>query len=140
MATRDWTVSNSSRVIEKSKFTDLDLTFTSHPITGDITTKKDTDAIKRAVKNIVLTNHYERPFKPNFGSNLRGLLFELGTPTAYVRIKEAIADELNILEPRINVDHIQLNQMDNEVMISLFYSIKGDVGQQSVDFTVRRVR
>jgi len=119
MATRDWTTANSKRVSEESVFTDLDLNFVAHPLTGDITTKKDADAIKRAVKNIVLTNHYERPFKPNFGSNLRSMLFELGTPRAHVRIRQAIIEELDILEPRIRVQNLTLNQRDNEVNMTL---------------------
>ena len=140
MATRDWTTANSKRVSEESVFTDLDLNFVAHPLTGDITTKKDADAIKRAVKNIVLTNHYERPFKPNFGSNLRSMLFELGTPRAHVRIRQAIIEELDILEPRIRVQNLTLNQMENEVIITLFYTIVGGAETQSIDFSVRRVR
>tara|TARA_B100000287_G_scaffold167992_1_gene158505 strand:+ start:77 stop:499 length:423 start_codon:yes stop_codon:yes gene_type:complete len=140
MATRDWTTANSKRVSEESVFTDLDLNFVAHPLTGDITTKKDADAIKRAVKNIVLTNHYERPFKPNFGSNLRSMLFELGTPRAHVRIRQAIIEELDILEPRIRVQNLTLNQRDNEVNMTLFYTIVGGAETQSIDFSVRRVR
>ena len=139
MATRDWTTANSKRVSEESVFTDLDLNFVAHPLTGDITTKKDADAIKRAVKNIVLTNHYERPFKPNFGSNLRSMLFELGTPRAHVRIRQAIIEELDILEPRIRVQNLTLNQRDNEVNMTLFYTIVGGAETQSIDFSVRRV-
>ena len=140
MATRDWTTANSKRLSEKSISTDLDLSFVAHPITGDVTTKKDSDAIKRSIRNIVLTNHYERPFKPNFGANLRSMLFELGTPRAHVRIRQAIIEELEILEPRITVDELDLRQFDNEINVIIYYSIVGVAGQQNIDLTVSRVR
>ena len=75
MATRDYIKPNSSKVVVKNEFTDLDIMFTAHPISGDITTKKDSDAVMRSVRNILLTNNYERPFKPNFGADLRSQLF-----------------------------------------------------------------
>ena len=57
-------------------FKDLDLNFTIHPIRKDINTHKNEYAIINSVKNLVLTNHYERPFQPEIGSNIRRLLFE----------------------------------------------------------------
>ena len=72
-------VSQSKTVSNKNKYSDLDLFFNAHPITKDITVKTDTDAIKRSVKNIVLTNYYERPFKPSLGGGVRNLMFELNT-------------------------------------------------------------
>ena len=71
MASRDYTKPNSKTTSIKNEYSDIDIMFTAHPISGDITTKKDSDAVKRAVRNIILTNDYERPFKPNFGANLR---------------------------------------------------------------------
>ena len=74
---RDYTTPNSTNTAIKNEYSDLDILFTAHPISGDVTTKKDSDAVKRSVRNILLTNNYERPFKPNFGANLRAMLFEL---------------------------------------------------------------
>ena len=75
----DYVKTNSKNVAVKSTYKDLDLAFTAHPITGDVATKSDSDAVRRAVRNIVMTNYYERPFKPSLGGNIRGLLFELDT-------------------------------------------------------------
>ena len=58
----DYVVNKSKNVAIKEAYKDLDINFLAHPITGDVTTKTDSDAVKRAVKNIVLTNYYERPF------------------------------------------------------------------------------
>jgi hypothetical protein len=79
-------VNKSKNVAIKEAYSDLDLLFKAHPISGDVTVKTDADAVKRAVKNIVLTNYYERPFKPSLGGNIRGLLFELDTDRKLNRV------------------------------------------------------
>ena len=101
MASRDYTKPNSKTTSIKNEYSDIDIMFTAHPISGDITTKKDSDAVKRAVRNIILTNDYERPFKPNFGANLRAQLFELQGIGSKKRIASDISDALSALEPRI---------------------------------------
>ena len=65
---------NSSR--SNKTYSDLNLNFTKNPATKDVARLFDVQAIKRAVKNIILTNKYERPFNSDFGCNLRGFLFE----------------------------------------------------------------
>ena len=67
-------VNNAKVVATKNNYRDLDLLFKAHPITGDVTTRSDVEAVKRSVKNIILTNNYERPFKPGFGGSIRDLL------------------------------------------------------------------
>ena len=66
----------SSVVSRKRGFSDLNLKLTKHPIRKDIIPLKDDAAIKNAVKNLLISNFYERPFQPTLGANLRGLLFE----------------------------------------------------------------
>ena len=70
-------ISKAKVVTSPDVYSDLNLLFTAHPITKDVTRLLDADAVKRSVKNIVLTNYYERPFKPAFGGGIRNLLFEL---------------------------------------------------------------
>ena len=74
-STRDYTKPDSKINAFKDEYSDLDVMFVAHPISGDIAIKKDSEAVKRSVRNILLTNNYERPFKPNFGANLRARLF-----------------------------------------------------------------
>ena len=78
----------SSTIVSKNLWKDLDLLFRVHPVTGDVVTRTDVEAVKRSVRNIVLTNKYERPFKPNFGTSLRELLFELNTSRQLKRFRE----------------------------------------------------
>ena len=140
MARRDYTKSGASIVSNKESFSDLDLTFTAHPVTGDIVTKKDANAIRQSIKNILLTNHYERPFKPNFGADLRGMIFEANDPIIGQRIKERIIEEIKILEPRVGRASINVIQNDNTVNVNVAYTISGSSSVQEVEFTLSRVR
>tara|TARA_B100000927_G_scaffold219773_1_gene179801 strand:- start:1898 stop:2320 length:423 start_codon:yes stop_codon:yes gene_type:complete len=140
MATRDYTITGASIVSDKDSFADLDFSFTAHPVTEDIVTKKDANAIRQSVKNILLTNHYERPFKPNFGSNLRGMLFEANDPLMGHRIKESIVNALSILEPRIGRVAVDIVQRDNSVDVRVAYVIMGSASHQELEFSVSRVR
>tara|TARA_B000000557_G_C20524914_1_gene338022 strand:- start:17 stop:439 length:423 start_codon:yes stop_codon:yes gene_type:complete len=140
MATRDYSNSGASIVSDKDSFADLDLNFTAHPVTEDIVAKKDANAIRQSVKNILLTNHYERPFKPNFGANLRGMLFEANDPLMGHRIKESIVNALGILEPRIGRIAVDIVQRDNSVDVRVAYVIMGSASYQELEFSVSRVR
>jgi len=137
--TRDYTNPNAkTNAVEN--FSDLDISFVAHPISGDVAIKKDSDAIKRSVRNIVLTNHYERPFKPSFGANLRRLLFEtIGVGMTQKAAKE-IAKALTILEPRISNVTFDIKNRGNEMNITIYYVIVNTQQQQDLEFTVSRVR
>ena len=141
MATRDFTKTNTKLTATKESYSDLDILFTSHPVSRDVTTKKDADAVKRSVRNILLTNDYERPFKPNFVANLRGQLFELQGIGAKRRIIGDIKEALYALEPRIRNVQVRLGENKrNNVDVLVHYTIVNGLGKDSVDFTVTRVR
>ena len=99
----DYVKPNSKNVAIKEAYKDLDLNFMAHPITGDVTTKSDSEAVKRAVKNIVLTNYYERPFKPSLGGNIRGLLFDTSGNRLNVIIFYNIKNGLTGQEVEFNI-------------------------------------
>ena len=139
MAQRDYTKENSS-VITHDSFADLDLNFTAHPVTGDIVTKKDSEAIKRSIRNIVLTNHYERPFKPNFGANLRSMIFELTTPGMAQMFQRSLRKAIATTEPRVSNVFIRAVDRANSVDITIAYNIEGIVDQQNLELSVSRVR
>ena len=138
---RDYTTPNSTNTAIKNEYSDLDILFTAHPISGDVTTKKDSDAVKRSVRNILLTNNYERPFKPNFGANLRAMLFELQGVGSSKAIKRDIVEALVTLEPRITNINIVLGENNrNNVDVKISYQIKNGLRRDEIDFTVSRVR
>ena len=86
-------------------FKDINLSFKRHPVTNDVVTIRDEDAIKRSVKNIIFTILGEKPFEPNFGSVINESLFDLNTNLNEVRISDEIKSSLLNYEPRIdNID------------------------------------
>ena len=141
MATRDFTKTNTINSATKESYTDVDIMFTAHPVSKDVTTKKDADAVKRSVRNILLTNNYERPFKPNFGANLRGQLFELQGIGAKRKIIGDIKEALYALEPRVMNVRVGIGENNrNNIDVMVQYDIINGLGKDSLDFTVNRVR
>lgn len=87
-------------------YTDLDLDFIAHPTTSDVVKKTGDEAIKRSVRNLVLTNFYERPFQSFIGSNVRELLFENVTLFTASLIKDAITSTINNFERRVSLQDV----------------------------------
>ena len=134
-------VNNAKVVATKEGYRDLDLLFKPHPITGDVTTRSDVEAVKRSVKNIVLTNHYERPFKPGFGGSVRDLLFELNTDRKIRKTQERISKTITDFEPRVDKVTTRISNSDsNEVNLEIFYNIRNVNRQQDVQFKITRAR
>ena len=84
-------------------FKDLNLDFQQNTATKDIQKITDIEAVKRSVRNLINTNHYEKPFHPEIGSNLRAMLFELMTPQMNHVISKQIENLINNYEPRCNL-------------------------------------
>ena len=101
---------SQNKITARRWYTDIDLNLKPHPSSGDLVLKKDNDAVKRSIRNIMLTNNYERPFKPNFGANLRALLFELADDITKFEIRKQITEAIQDYEPRVRVDDIFLTQ------------------------------
>ena len=135
-------VNNGKTVATKDIYADLDIFFRKHPITGDIVRKTDTDAIKRSVRNIVMTNKFERPFKPNFGGSIRNKLFELNTDRQLNRMRRNLAKEIEQLEPRVNNVNVVFGELEdsNNLDVTIFYNITNGAPQQEVEITVSRTR
>ena len=100
---------NQNKITARRWYTDIDLNITPHPSSGDLVLKYDKEAIKRSIRNLMLTNNYERPFKPSFGANLRGLLFELADDVTKFEIRRQIEDAIMSFEPRVRITTILLD-------------------------------
>lgn len=87
----------------ESTYADLDLLFRPNPVTGDLNPIRDVDAVKKSVQNLVLTNFQERPFQPEIGSGVRGLLFEPADDITIHGIEEAVRRVLANFEPRARI-------------------------------------
>ena len=108
-------------------FKDINLSFKRHPVTNDVLTISDEDAIKRSVRNIVFTILGEKPFDPNFGSVINDSLFELDTSLNQVRVSDEIKQSLLNYEPRIDniVATTTIYPDSNELNCTVQYDIVG---------------
>ena len=108
-------------------FKDINLSFKRHPVTNDVVTIRDEDAIKRSVKNIIFTILGEKPFQPNFGSVINESLFDLSTNLNEVRVTDEITTALVNYEPRIsNIDvTVSVYPDSNELNATVQYDIIG---------------
>tara|TARA_E500000318_G_scaffold111881_1_gene132344 strand:+ start:2071 stop:2514 length:444 start_codon:yes stop_codon:yes gene_type:complete len=113
MATRrilsreDNSLTSSIITTRKQQFKDIDLSFTAKP-NGEIFVKKDAAAVKQAVKNLIQTNHFEKPFLPFFGGNIREMLFDLADDDIEEDAEERIIEAINIYEPRALVQTVNV--------------------------------
>ena len=99
-------ISNKSKRANRI-YKDLDLDFGRNTVTNDVNKLTDVEAVKRSVRNLINTNHYERPFHPEIGSNLRAMLFENITPQMTHAISKQIDLLLKNFEPRVRL--VQVN-------------------------------
>ena len=124
------------------QFADLDLNFTPHPVTGDVGFKKDENAIKQAVKNLVLTQNFERPFHSEIGSSLRSLLFEPATPMTKEILRKTISDTITNFEPRVELIDVEIQYTldDTAVDVRIIFKIVNTFTPIDVNLTLERTR
>ena len=124
-------------------YKDINLNFTRHPITGDISKLSNVEAVKRSVRNLVNTNFYERPFHPEIGSGVRDLLFENMTPFTANTLARKIEDVITNFEPRALLAGVEvIPRFDNnqyEVTVE-FYIQNAPAELQDLSFTLERIR
>ena len=124
-------------------FKDINLSFKRHPVTNDVVTIRDEDAIKRSVRNIIFTILGEKPYVPLFGTSVNNSLFELSNPLDHIRISDEISSTLLNYEPRIS--NIQVNVStypdSNELNATIQYDITGMASpSQTVDVILQPAR
>ena len=90
--------------------------------------------------NLVLTNHFERPFKPSLGVNLRGMLFELNNNPNRMVLENQIKDLLEKFEPRITVTNVMSTPQHNLLIITLMFQVGNSPEPHSLDLVLERIR
>ena len=126
-------------------YKDLSLFFTPNPVSGDVTMVTDVQDIKRSVRNLVMTNRFEKPFHPEIASHVRDLLFERFTPITFNLLRNRIETVLANYEPRVSVTDVEIDDTGeaidgNELNVRIFFTLKNDPQIQSVDILLERVR
>ena len=124
-------------------FKDININFKKHPVTGDLVVSKDASAIKQAIVNLLLTNKGERPFNPDYGSNIRSYLFEPLDYGTAAQIDLSIRNTIAKFEPRIRVIDMQTypNYDNNSFDVDMTYKIIGsDEPPTAVQLVLNRTR
>jgi phage baseplate assembly protein W len=123
-------------------YSDFMTNLDTSPLTRDMSVLTDIDAVKKSVRNLILTNFYERPFQPGIGSGIRSLLFENQTPVIEAQIKRAVNDTLQNYEPRAKVIDVRvISNIDyNELRVIIVFYVLGKADPVSVDLIIDRVR
>lgn len=97
----------TNKIARNKDYSDLDLDFLPHPTTKDVMRKTGIDSVKRSVRNLILTNFYDRPFRPYIGSNVQKLLFENANPLVEGFLRDAIKEVIENFEPRVLVKKVE---------------------------------
>jgi hypothetical protein len=124
------------------QFKDLDLNFTIHPLKKDINKNLDQVAVINAIKNLILTNHYEKPFNPDYGSNVRKLLFETVDIVTASAIEREIQQTIQNYEPRVNLISVSvIPDVDNNAFsVQMYFYIVNQTNPVTVSFLLERTR
>lgn len=123
-------------------YADLDLDFKPHPLTGDLPMKYDEDAVKRAVRHLILTNAYERKFHPEIDSTLRQFLFEPMGPIVAATIRSRIKNILDNHEPRVKIEDIDVvgNERTQSYEITITFTTLNIIEPIETKIFLKRVR
>ena len=124
------------------EYRDLDLSFKVHPIKKDINKHIGEYAVINSIKNLMLLGHYEKPFRPDIGSNLRRLLFEPMDNVTSTTLEREIETVIGNFEPRVSISKIQLipDFDNNGYGVNLEFYIVNRTDPVTIKFFLERAR
>ena len=134
---------SKARVVARTKgWADLDLSLATTQPRKDIISLRDDRAVKNAVKNLLLTNFFERPFNSDIGANLRGLLFEPNDAITRIALRDNIQRTIRRHEPRVKLNSIEIDDQSeiNAYRVTVHFLIKEYDANQQVEIILRRLR
>ena len=128
--------------IREPIFKDIPMSFNVHPVTGNMKLVANAESIKQSVKNIVLTNFYERPYQPELGGNVLAQLFENMSPITEYNVTQNIRQALENSEPRAIVEDIKTTPVEdqNTLRVTIKFSVRNIPEPIEVDVLLERVR
>ena len=123
-------------------YRDINLNLSQNPITNDVTSVTEFNAVQRSIKNLLHTNHYDKPFHPEIGSAIQHLLFEDYGPITANRMKRAIDEVIANFEPRPRVTQIDCNPIEdtNDYDIVIHFYIENLGGVSTLQTVLESVR
>jgi phage baseplate assembly protein W len=124
-------------------YSDFDFVFQKHPITGDVPIKRDVEAVKQSVRNILLTRRGEKFFDPDFGGSLTEFLFENFDPVVEAEIEQRIRGTLANYEPRVKVLGLEIEDLSHRNALSLNLEVQilsPENNIVNIEFIIERLR
>lgn len=121
---------------------DLDLSFSAHPVSGDVSKLTGKRAIEKSLQHLVFLNTFEKPFHPEIAGNIRNLLFELENPFIEIDIRDRLNSLINKYEPRVTIREVKVvsNPDRNSLDIRIYFNIgPGDI-IESTTVSLERIR
>ena len=125
-----------------AQYSDLNLDFIEHPVSGDVTILTDMDALMRSIRNLVFTGKYDRPFRPELNSGIRNYLFEPMTAITAVRISNAIENVIRNHEPRVELLDVKVvaNETTNSFDTKIVFRPKNVNQTAELTLSLERTR
>jgi phage baseplate assembly protein W len=123
-------------------YSDLSTNFSLNAMTGDVVRLTELDAVKRAIKNIVMTNKYERLLNPRFGAGINDLLFEPMSPLTTMTLRDAIEDTIVTYEPRADLITLDVvpDDLNQTYYVDIVFSLRSTNQTGTVQFFIDRIR
>ena len=123
-------------------FSDFNMSFATHDTTKELSILTNENSVKQAIKNLILTDVFERPFQPGIGCNIRNVLFELFSPQTSDNAKTYIRETIEQYEPRASIKDISVspNVDQNSLAATIKFSIINTVEIQNLTVLVDRIR
>jgi len=123
-------------------FVDIDLSFKVNPFTKDIYLKTDEDAVKTALKHLILTKNFERPFHPEIGTQVQSLMFENFSPAVKIALERTIQETIELFEPRVRLIDIAVSEtrMSNDLVINIVFALRNTETPITLTTLLSRVR
>ena len=130
-------------LLKEVVFSDVNVSFTPHPVTGKLPVLKNADAVKRAVRNLILTNFGERPYEPLYGGNIRAMLFEnTNDPLLQDQLRRQIEGAIKNYERRAKVDRVivDVKPDSNALVIKIRFMVFNERFPVDLEVAIERVR
>lgn len=143
MAYSNTSSDNKVGILGGDQYLDIDLSFKRNPITNDVMMKKNVNAINQSLRNLLLTNKYERQFTPSFGGNIYNSLFEPQDEFTKNDLEDKISNTIRNFENRVEVISVNVSYPElyhNSVSIQVVYLLIATDEEVTSTFTIERVR
>jgi len=123
-------------------FSDFFTDFSQSPTSGMLNRKTNEDAVKQSVRNLLLTDKYERPYQPHIGSNIRAMLFENWSPAMGEVMKNHVQEVFDNHEPRADLVNcaVQTNDSQNSIIVKIWFRLINTDVVEEFDVILKRVR